>query len=455
MMPIILAIESDRRQAARVAALAPGHIDAEIIVVGSIAAALDILKTRRPDLVLTPPLFSTRDDATLTARLRELEDDGVELPTLVTPLLAPGEGGEAAKGDRTGGLLNRLRKQKTAPAAASTGCSPAIFAAQITEYLVRLVAERHDREQARRKEEWVNTRGSASAPMLGELLTMPPVEPAARFAEPEPEPSTYAAFEVNGETAVVVTTATFEEETFAIDAPGIEPSMQHLELLQSEPIDETAVADAEDPESIGGLVVQPFDPLPDELSVNLLAARADDGTEAPEVVEHVHGNTEAELEPDGPWGDLESVLEDLELEAEFSEEASHPAGFKPDAIELTAPAEFEPNAVEVPAPDELWAQLRTAAHAIAPIEGPAMKKRRPPTPPKTPKAVRAKAKPTVPLKPVRPAVTKQSKKPMQDEWGLYDPEQCGFAALLARLEELTETDAAEKEGEGRSAIMRR
>ena len=416
MMPIILAIESDRRQAARVAALAPGHIDAEIIVVGSIAAALDILKTRRPDLVLTPPLFSTRDDATLTARLRELEDDGVELPTLVTPLLAPGEGGEAAKGDRTGGLLNRLRKQKTAPAAASTGCSPAIFAAQITEYLVRLVAERHDREQARRKEEWVNTRGSASAPMLGELLTMPPVEPAARFAEPEPEPSTYAAFGVNGETAVV---------------------------------------DAEDPESVGELVVQPFDPLPDELSVNLLAARADDGTEAPEVVEHVHGNTEAELEPDGPWGDLESVLEDLELEAEFSEEASQPAGFKPDAIESPAPAEFEPNAVEVPAPDELWAQLQTAAHAIAPIEGPAMKKRRPPTPPKTPKAVRAKAKPTVPLKPVRPAVTKQSKKPMQDEWGLYDPEQCGFAALLERLEELTETDAAEKEGEGRSAIMRR
>ena len=49
----------------------------------------------------------------------------------------------------------------------------------------------------------------------------------------------------------------------------------------------------------------------------------------------------------------------------------------------------------------------------------------------------------------------EAAKPMQDEWGLYDPEQCGFAALLERLEELTETEAAEKEGEGRSAIMRR
>ena len=28
-------------------------------------------------------------------------------------------------------------------------------------------------------------------------------------------------------------------------------------------------------------------------------------------------------------------------------------------------------------------------------------------------------------------------KPAQDEWGLFDPEQCGFAALLAKLEEIT------------------
>jgi hypothetical protein len=39
---------------------------------------------------------------------------------------------------------------------------------------------------------------------------------------------------------------------------------------------------------------------------------------------------------------------------------------------------------------------------------------------------------------------------MQDEWGLYDPEQCGFAALLERLDELTRTNAEEKkDGEGR------
>ena len=29
-------------------------------------------------------------------------------------------------------------------------------------------------------------------------------------------------------------------------------------------------------------------------------------------------------------------------------------------------------------------------------------------------------------------------KPIQDEWGFFDPEQCGFAALLAKLDEITE-----------------
>jgi hypothetical protein len=31
-------------------------------------------------------------------------------------------------------------------------------------------------------------------------------------------------------------------------------------------------------------------------------------------------------------------------------------------------------------------------------------------------------------------------KPVQDEWGLFDPQQCGFAALLARLDEIAEAE---------------
>ena len=39
-----------------------------------------------------------------------------------------------------------------------------------------------------------------------------------------------------------------------------------------------------------------------------------------------------------------------------------------------------------------------------------------------------------------PAPVRRSRKakPIQDEWGFFDPEQCGFAALLAKLDEITE-----------------
>ena len=39
-----------------------------------------------------------------------------------------------------------------------------------------------------------------------------------------------------------------------------------------------------------------------------------------------------------------------------------------------------------------------------------------------------------------PSSRPRTAKPVQDEWGLFDPEQCGFAALLAKLEEVTEDE---------------
>src|SRR5262249_35711849 len=51
--------------------------------------------------------------------------------------------------------------------------------------------------------------------------------------------------------------------------------------------------------------------------------------------------------------------------------------------------------------------------------------------------------------PPSPRIDKSRKKkkrkgsaPVQDEWGFFDPDQCGFAALLAKLDEITEDDAA-------------
>jgi hypothetical protein len=34
------------------------------------------------------------------------------------------------------------------------------------------------------------------------------------------------------------------------------------------------------------------------------------------------------------------------------------------------------------------------------------------------------------------AVRRKPRRPVEDQWGLFDPEQCGFAALLAKLDEI-------------------
>jgi hypothetical protein len=40
----------------------------------------------------------------------------------------------------------------------------------------------------------------------------------------------------------------------------------------------------------------------------------------------------------------------------------------------------------------------------------------------------------------QPVRADRKSKPVQDEWGFFDPEQCGFAALLAKLDEVTESE---------------
>jgi hypothetical protein len=144
---------------------------------------------------------------------------------------------------------------------------------------------------------------------------------------------------------------------------------------------------------------------------------------------------------DAAWLDLEPFLDD----------EARPAGHPPtQAADGVADADV----IELPAPDELWAQLAPGyAGRMAPLEGPSM----------TPRSARAAAHERTTaldtteaedaaLRLVR--VAPGADRPTQDEWGLYDPEQCGFAALRLRLDELANDDRRERERDNRSAIMR-
>lgn len=389
-MPLLLAIEPDPRQAARVMALARTHLEAEMTVVSTIDEALAALERRTPDLVLTPLLLSAKDDALLTARLRELCVDGTQVQTLVTPVLAASDA--VPEPARTGGLLTRLRTRR-ASGAGTDGCAPSVFAAQIGEYLARSANERHDREALGRDDYWA------------EALAAAEVVAPDRRSHDAPVAETVEAFVASG----------FSRTVEAPVAAGLSRIDGSPEREPGEP-----------PQSVASEAH-----VETEWQVTVEADRADE----PVI--------------DAEWLDLAQDLEALRTPS------TEPAA---SATPLIVEAEPEPDVFELPPADELWAQLTPGyARLMAPLEGPSMAKPRPRAPrvPRPPKAVRAKRAEAGAGVPRRPRPRTAPDRPMQDEWGLYDPEQCGFAALLTRLEELADDDRGDPGRGSPSAIMRR
>src|SRR4051794_2334719 len=133
-MPIILAIEPDRRQAAHVSAIVRHRVGAELILADTTEAALDAIGSRVPDLVLVPALLSPQDDAALNAALRVIAA-AAHVHALTIPVFANG-----VEHESRGGLLSRWMRGRSD--ASSDGCDPAVFAEQIKEYLREAAAER-------------------------------------------------------------------------------------------------------------------------------------------------------------------------------------------------------------------------------------------------------------------------------------------------------------------------
>src|SRR5258708_10071859 len=134
-MPVILAVEPDRKQAARLAAIVRHQVGAELVLADTTERALDALGARVPDMVLVPALLSPQDDASLAAALRVIAA-AAHVRTLTIPVLA-GTSQEEARG----GFLSRWRRAKT-DSPELDGCDPAVFAEQITAYLQEAAAER-------------------------------------------------------------------------------------------------------------------------------------------------------------------------------------------------------------------------------------------------------------------------------------------------------------------------
>jgi hypothetical protein len=184
MPQLILAIEPDRRQASRIAAVARNFLEAELVVTESAEEALGTLRTRVPDLILTPLLLSPKDENALDDRLRQLDAAGTKVQTLVTPMLAAAT---ARKPSQKTGLLTRLRKTRSN--AVPDGCEPSVFAAQITEYLDRVLAERRAAAETLRDTQRAAAREARNAPR-----DVPPATPVDETSVDDLAPPAAATF---------------------------------------------------------------------------------------------------------------------------------------------------------------------------------------------------------------------------------------------------------------------
>ena len=137
-MPLIFAVDSDKRQSAQLASLLRSHVDADLVQSATVLDGIDVLQGRIPDLVLTSSLLSPRDESALANHMRELGARAAHVHTLTIPVLAAAR--KASK-KRPTGVLGALRREKGADVEAA-GCEPEVFAKEVEIYLGRAVEER-------------------------------------------------------------------------------------------------------------------------------------------------------------------------------------------------------------------------------------------------------------------------------------------------------------------------
>lgn len=425
-MPVILAIEPDRRQAAQLAGVIRHRVGAELILADTTEHALDAMGDRIPDMVLVPAFLSPQDDAALAAALRVIAA-AAHVRTLTIPLLSNGEIHEAS-----GGILSRWRRGR-AESPAPDGCDPAVFADQITAYLKETAAERADFEPVPHEIAKVET---------PELLDIHPVEVVAAESSEPPAAPEWSEPPATPEWIAPPSMPEWIEPQGTlewIEEPVIEPiEGPVVSALAEEPlIDlsqelaalwETTVEEPERPEAwlIAEAAIE--EPVVEESFV------AEPIVTEPLVAEPLV----AELLEAEPLVD-ERLVEERFIEEFLAEEPEpHGAPVEPWIPVMLTPAILWPalEGVDAEPPSPLDEFLDEPERRPEPVAAAPAR-----SSPEWTELV-ASLRKDIERRRGEPAKKQQwqAKKaqPVQDEWGFFDPAQCGFSALLAKLEEITE-----------------
>ena len=426
-MPIILAIEPDRRQAAHLVGVVRHLVGAELILAHTTEGALDAIGNRVPDLVLVPALLSPQDDAALAAALRVIAA-AAHVRTLTIPVLASG-----TKRAMPGGMLAKWRRSRAA-SPEPDGCDPAVFGEQISTYLREAAAECAELEE--------ESLEVAPPTAIERVAVIEPPAPPSPVEEPltewiEPwaaEPvQPWAAPPTAIEAVAVI-------EPPAPPSPVEEPLTEWIEPWAAEP-------------------VQPWAADPIEQSLIDLSDKAGDKLFEGERV----GADTISAEADEPELDGFDLLPAILQSQTIARHAAAPvaeAGPKELFVEPPEPprADIEPWVPMYLTPGRMWPALQGM-----PAETPAPRTEQPDwielvaslrqdlerrrTDPPSAAADPVAARPSDGGEADAHRLVKTQKshakkaKPIQDEWGFFDPEQCGFSTLLAKLEEITEEGA--------------
>lgn len=432
-MALVLAIEPDRRQAAHLTAIARHLVDAELVLADTTEGALDAIGNRVPDLVLVPALLSPQDDAALAAALRVIAA-AAHVRTLTIPVLASG-----TKRQPVGGMLAKWRRSRTA-SPEPDGCEPAVFGEQISAYLKEGAAERAELQGAPLEEEPIAAvRSIQAAPerptadadfeaiepaAVIEVRPAAAVEPPASPAPAEPlwadarEPLAWPAEAAD---------ATGDESD---DATGEEPLIDLSDELADLSEDEDAVQ-VFDGERVGVYTIS-SEPEPAIETFDLLPRVLEPPALTADAIAHVA----EDAAPEAPWHESPWV-EPVPAEPVFVEsmllEPWVPMFLTPGRLWPALegmPAELPVARREQPDWIELVASLRQD-----------LERRR--TDPASAVPDPIAARPSDGSEAASRSLVKTQKsaakksRPVQDEWGFFDPEQCGFSTLLAKLDEIT------------------
>jgi hypothetical protein len=408
-MSLILAIEPDRKQASKVAAIVKNRLHADIVSADTTEHAIEGLGGRVPDLILTSLLLSPKDDAALADWLRDSDEAGAHVQTLVIPVLS----GSARdfRDDDGGGLLSRFTRGRSRDDSSTDGCDPEIFATQIREYLERAAEER--RAQAQRLEDMEAAKEAAAA--AGDQQ--------AAYDSPPPSEST-------------------SWTPFADAADHSEPPYFEVEAVATEPMDAAPTDTVTTPESGASEEDETWSEISlgaeNDASANSIAlpayARADEDEDT---------RVELTSEPI----DLQRFVEELSTQGHEDRESAHRRGnddvlaeFE-EALGTINGDEPEPNRPngnseadsEVLTPlvaSTGWPHLDSTVATAAPGADGAASQEGAARQPAARRPKKKKARMTAP----------------QDEWRPFDPEQCGFAALLAKLDRMADDGKPEKSG---------